>query len=71
MGDIGTDQSTDASRVDVGNAGEIDDEGAILSSSQSGLKKEERSEHHRSLQTQNALAGAGTVEILNVEWLLR
>ncbi len=71
VGDIGTDQSTDASRVDVGNAAEIDDKGAILSGSQSGLKKEERSEHHRSLQTQNALAGVGTVEIFNVEWLLR
>ena len=71
VGDIGADQGTDASRVDVGNAAEIDDEGAILSGSQSGLKKEERSQHNRSLQTQNALPRVGTVEIFDVEWLLR
>lgn len=70
MGDIGADQGTNAGGVDIGDIGEVDDESAGVLGAEGRLKLEERSEHYGTFKAQNALAGPGTVEVLNGEWLL-
>lgn len=71
VGHVGADQSTDAGGVYVRDLGEIDDQRAGVLGPNGGLKLKESSEHYRTLQTENALAGLGTVEFVDCKRLLR
>jgi hypothetical protein len=70
MGDIGADQGANSSGIDIGDTREVDDECGGIFGPKGGLELEECSEHDRSLETQDPLAGAGTTEIFNMKGLL-
>ncbi len=55
--DVGADQGSDAGRIDVGHAGEIDYERRCIFCPQGRLEMKQRTQHDRPLQAQNALAG--------------
>jgi len=70
MGDVGTDQGADAGGIDVGDAGEIDDEGGGVFGADRGLELEQSGEYNRALETENSLTGLGTFEIVDMQRFL-
>jgi hypothetical protein len=69
--DVSADEGADASRVDVGDGGEVDNEGASLLGAERRLELEESSEYDGPLQAKNALSGKRTFDVLDGERLLR
>ena len=69
--DISADKGTDASRVDVGDRGEVDDEGTGLLGAEGRLELEKGSEYNGALQAKNALSGKRAFDFLDGERLLR
>jgi hypothetical protein len=71
VSDVGADQRADPGGIDVGNAGEIHDEGGRPFGTNCSLELEQGSKHNGALKTEDALAGLGPVEVLDIKWLLR
>ena len=68
---VGADESADAGRVDIRNAGEIHDKDGCVFSSDGSLELEQSLEDDGSLETQDTLAWLGTVEVFDTEGFLR
>jgi hypothetical protein len=71
VADVGADQGADAGGIDIGDAAEVDDEKAVFLGPQNGLKLEQGGENNGAVQTESALAGLGTSDILDGKGFLR
>jgi hypothetical protein len=70
MSDVSSDESTDPGGIDIGNAREVDDESGSFLGADGGLELKQSSKHDRALETENSLAGMGSIEIFDGEGFL-
>ncbi len=70
MADIGSNQGPDSRRINVRDAGEVNNQGPVFAGLQGRLKMKKGTQHHRTLEAKDAVAGLVAVEIFDMERFL-